>query len=127
MVHKCSIGFTSLTLQFATVDDIKTMESPGARLVTAASDGDMTLVKELLDEGIDVNSRDWDKLTAIIAASSRGHLTLVKFLLSQGADVNAADKDSITALMEASILGDVTLAKFLVDAGAEVDSPAARY
>jgi hypothetical protein len=32
-------GYTSLTLQFATREDIKTMESPGARLITAASDG----------------------------------------------------------------------------------------
>ena len=36
---KCDDGYTAMTLQFATRDDIKTMESPGARLITAASDG----------------------------------------------------------------------------------------
>lgn len=114
---KCDGKHTSLTLQFATRDDIKTMESPGARLITAAADGDTALVTELLEEGIDVNSRDWDNLTAVIAASSSGHLDLVKMLAGKGADVNAKDKDSITALMEAAIMGHKHIAEFLVKEG----------
>lgn len=50
------------------------MGAPGVRLITAASDGDKKGVKKWLDKGVDVDSRDWDKLTPLIAASSQGHL-----------------------------------------------------
>lgn len=50
------------------------MSAPGVRLITAASDGDKKGVKKWLDKGVDVDSRDWDKLTPLIAASSQGHL-----------------------------------------------------
>jgi hypothetical protein len=38
-------------------DDIKAMSSDGARLITAASDGDKKAVKNFLKNGVDVNSR----------------------------------------------------------------------
>lgn len=38
-------------------DDIKAMSSDGARLITAASDGDKKAVKNFLKGGVDVNSR----------------------------------------------------------------------
>lgn len=74
---KCDDGYTAMTLQFATREDIKVMESPGARLITAAADGDKKAVKEHLADGIDVNSQDWDNLTALIAASSAGECSRV--------------------------------------------------
>ena len=122
---KCDDSYTAMTLQFATRDDIKTMESLGARLITAASDGDKAAVKGYLEEGIDVNSQDWDNLTAIIAASSSGHLDIVKLLHQRGADASARDKDNITALMESAIGGHKNVAEFLVKHGAGVDAVAA--
>lgn len=53
------------------------MGAPGVRLITAASDGDKKGVKKWLDQGVDVDSRDWDNLTPLIAASSQGHLVRV--------------------------------------------------
>lgn len=50
------------------------MGAPGVRLITAASDGNKKGVKKWLDQGVDVDSRDWDNLTPLIAASSQGHL-----------------------------------------------------
>ena len=96
----CESGYVALQLQFATRDDLRAMESHGARLITAASDGDEKRVKEYLKDGVDVNSRDWDNLTAVVAAASAGHKKLVQLLVREGADVNAMDKDNITALME---------------------------
>lgn len=77
-------GYTALHLQFANRDDIKAMSSVGARLITAASDGDKKLIKSYLKNKVDVNSRDWDQLTALIAAASAGHLDIVKLLLDAG-------------------------------------------
>eukprot|EP00559_Dactyliosolen_fragilissimus_P007848 CAMPEP_0184863496 /NCGR_PEP_ID=MMETSP0580-20130426/11298_1 /TAXON_ID=1118495 /ORGANISM="Dactyliosolen fragilissimus" /LENGTH=920 /DNA_ID=CAMNT_0027361861 /DNA_START=180 /DNA_END=2942 /DNA_ORIENTATION=+ len=118
-----TIPYTTLQLQFASAADIQTMESPGARLVDAASNGNKKLVQTLLkDESIDVNARDWDEMTALIAAASGGNVDVVKLLLKEGSDVNAQDKDGITALMEASIMGYPKIVDILIDAGAEVDA-----
>jgi len=114
----CESGYVALQLQFATRDDLRAMESLGARLITAASDGDEKRVKEYLKDGVDVNSRDWDNLTAVVAAASAGHKKLVQLLVREGADVNAMDKDNITALMEASIMGHKDIAELLVKEGA---------
>lgn len=53
------------------------------RFITAASDGDLEAVQTYLKEGLDVNSQDWDKLTALVAAASQGHLEVVKVLLDK--------------------------------------------
>jgi serine/threonine-protein phosphatase 6 regulatory ankyrin repeat subunit B len=118
------VTYTPLQLQFASAADIVAMSSPGARLIGAASDGDKKAVQAILKEGVDVNSRDWDDLTALIPASSAGHLDICKLLVKEGIDVNAKDKDGITALMEASIMGDAKLVDFLIQSGAEVDATA---
>ncbi|CAM9492213.1 unnamed protein product [Heterosigma akashiwo] len=109
----------------ASKDDVEAMSAPGARLITAASDGDKKAVKKALDAGVAADSTDWDQLTPLIAASSAGHVDIVKTLLAAGADVNAKDKDSITALMEASIMNHLGVVKELVKAGAALDAESA--
>ncbi|CAM9321837.1 unnamed protein product [Chrysoparadoxa australica] len=111
-----------LSLQFTSREDIAAMSKPGVRMITAASDGHRREVKKWLEEGVDVNSQDWDQLTPLIAAASAGHLDVVKLLVSKGADVNASDKDAITALMEAAIMDHQSVVKYLLKEGAEVDA-----
>jgi len=118
------IPYTPFQLQFASASDIRTMSSPGARMIGASSDGDKKQIQALLKEGIDVNVRDWDELTALIPAASSGHLEICKLLVKEGCDVNAKDKDGITALMEASIMGHNKIVEFLLDKKAEVDAVA---
>ena len=64
------LPYTPLQLQFASTADIKTMSSAGARMIGAASDGDLKAIQEILKEdGVNVNVRDWDELTALIPAA----------------------------------------------------------
>ena len=117
--------YTPLTLQFATAADITTMASPGARLVTAASEGDKKTIQNILkQDDVSIDETDWDGLNALIPAASAGHLDLCKFLVSKGIDINAADKDGITALMEASIMGHVKIVQYLLDNGATLEQHA---
>lgn len=116
-------NYTTFQLQFASAADIATMSSPGARLVTAASEGDKKTIQSMLKDGVDINSRDWDQISAILPSASTGNLDLVKFLVKEGIDVNAGDKDGISALMEAAIMGHIKVVEFLIDNGAEVDLP----
>jgi serine/threonine-protein phosphatase 6 regulatory ankyrin repeat subunit B len=122
---KCDKGYTGVSLQFATKEDVTAMSSDGARLITAAADNDVNAVKKFLSSKIDVNSRDWDKLTPLIAASGKGHLAMVKLLISNKADVNLRDKDNITALMEGSMGGHKDVVDLLVKNGASIDVLAA--
>eukprot|EP00934_Nitzschia_sp_Nitz4_P000144 Nitzschia sp. Nitz4//scaffold23_size168460//114408//117133//NITZ4_002234-RA/size168460-snap-gene-0.165-mRNA-1//-1//CDS//3329543680//144//frame0 len=113
--------YTALQLQFASPTDLETMQSGGARLVGAATDGDLAAIKAILADGVDVNAVDWDGLTALIPAASAGHLEICQFLVSSGVDILAKDKDGISALMEASIMGHADVVSYLLERGAEVD------
>lgn len=139
---------TPLQLQFASQADISSLSSSGARLVAAATEGDITTVKAILEEEkkkkkknnnddttttTTINNEmilnhltDWDGLNALIPAASNGHLELCQFLIAEGIDVNAADKDGITALMEASIMGHLDVVKLLLSSkgGATLDQTA---
>lgn len=121
---KETTAYTPLQLQFASSGDIKSMSSDGARLIGAASDGDKKTIQSMLKDGVDINVRDWDDLTALIPAASSGHLEVCKLLVKEGIDINAKDKDGITALMEASIMGHNKVVEFLVEKGADVNSAA---
>ncbi len=57
----------------------------------AARKGDAAMVKKLLDEGVDVNTKYRYGTTALSYACDRGHLEVVKLLLKRGADVNVKD------------------------------------
>lgn len=60
-------------------------------LSEAARKGDAAMVKKLLDEGVDVNTKYRYDVTALFYACDRGHLEVVKVLLDHGADVNTTD------------------------------------
>ena len=121
---KCDQGFSHVLLQFATKDDIAAMSSDGAKLINAASDNDFETVKSLLST-VDVNSRDWDNLTALIAAAGKGNMEMLKLLIQNKADPNLSDKDNITAVMEAAIGGHFEVLTYLSSIGADIDIPAA--
>src|SRR4029077_8849458 len=60
-------------------------------LAEAARKGDAAVVKTLLDEGVDVNTKYRYGATALAYACDRGHLDVVKLLLDRGAEVNLKD------------------------------------
>jgi ankyrin repeat protein len=60
-------------------------------LADAARKGDAAIVKKLLDEGVDVNTKYRYGATALSYACDRGHLDVVKLLLDRGADVHVKD------------------------------------
>ena len=64
--------------------------SPELELIEAAERGDLKVVHRLILEGVDLESRDGKRATALIRASANGHLSVMKELLSAGADPNAS-------------------------------------
>jgi photosystem II stability/assembly factor-like uncharacterized protein len=57
----------------------------------AARRGDAAKVKELLDTGVNVDTKFRYDRTALSFAADRGHVDVVKLLIERGADINAKD------------------------------------
>jgi len=72
------------------------------RLHQAALDGNKEEVMRLLEEGLNVNSKDPDGRTPMMYASFNGHTEIVSELLKKGTMVNLRDNYGRTALMFAS-------------------------
>lgn len=91
------------------------------RLHTAAEDGNLAAVKQLVAEGRDVNAKDSDlAMTPLHYAAAAGHLDIVRFLIASGADVNAIDESTAgdTPLGHIAQECSVAMARTLLDAGA---------
>ena len=97
----------------------------GDPLQIAASLGDLTLTKVLLDAGADVDSAPspFKGRTALQAAICSGNLILVRYLLNAGAFVDspAANNDGRTALQQAAEVGELIMIKYLLVHGANID------
>lgn len=81
-------------LKFICLFLILTGTSLTKELIKAISEGNISQVKKLLNEGVDVNIKDKDGSTALIWASSHGNKQIVKMLLEIGAyvDINIVNK-----------------------------------
>jgi uncharacterized protein len=105
-------------------------------LIDAAIKGDTAAVKELLNRGVNANTRDPDGRTPLTEAAYYGHTEIVKLLLDHGADVFARKAHGETAydmaaahqdiaqmikreldLLDAAGKSDVKLSKELLDKG----------
>lgn len=90
-------------------------------LTEAAAGGDAAKVKQLLDEGIDPNSRDKEGTPALVAACDAGHGEIAELLLLKGANVDITDKEGISPLMRVAEKGDAKLLTMLLERKADVN------
>jgi len=88
----------------------------------SAAEGDIKIIRRLINEGVDVDRRGDKQTTALMRASYPGHEKIVKILIDNGADVNARDDMGRTALMYASEAGRTEVAQLLIENGANVNN-----
>ncbi|NET89114.1 MAG: DUF4253 domain-containing protein [Kamptonema sp. SIO1D9] len=131
--------------QFGVTETRFTLEE---KLLLAAENGDVAMVRDCLDRGAEVNARDTRRRTkgktALILAAMTGHLPIVQVLLAAGADPQMTDRtpdtkpipkslwehtgvETIlsmgyifgrTALIEAAKAGHTEIVESLLEAGA---------
>ncbi len=91
-------------------------------IFTAASEGNLGVVQDLVERGTNVNEKNKDQATPLFVAATAGRYDVCQWLLEHGARVNSlSTKRRATALHAAVSNGDAELARLLiVDHGADV-------
>ena len=87
----------------------------------ACKEGDLESVRQLIQDGQDVNRGDSVRKTPLIVAARYGHDQMVRELIRAGADVNGKDNNKQTALHYASSCGHSSVVKTLAEAGANLN------
>ena len=90
-------------------------------MIVAATEGDGRKMKELLLQGLDVNTCDFDQRTALHLSAAQGNVKLVQLLLKEGADVHALDRYGNNPLHEAISKNHVGVADLIGQAGGELN------
>ncbi|XP_062585045.1 uncharacterized protein LOC134246700, partial [Saccostrea cucullata] len=88
-------------------------------LTAACGAGHISIVKELMERGADINQQSEDD-TPLSAASGGGHMSVVKELIEAGADINLQGTFD-TPLTAACEGGHMSVVKELLEAGANIN------
>ncbi|XP_062600187.1 ankyrin repeat and KH domain-containing protein mask-like isoform X3 [Saccostrea cucullata] len=92
---------------------------PDTPLTAACKGGHMSVVKELIEAGADINLPGYHD-TPLTAACHGGHMSLVKELIEAGADINQQGRYD-TPLTAACGRGHMSVVKELIEAGADIN------
>ncbi|TIA37986.1 Pfs, NACHT and ankyrin domain protein [Aureobasidium pullulans] len=92
-------------------------------LQAASEKGRTEIVRILIYNGDDLDTDDFDGVTALHAASASGHIEIVQMLLERRADLSKRDHLGETALFAASRKGNTEIVQALIAAGADVNAP----
>jgi ankyrin repeat protein len=75
----------------------KTTVKEDTPLCLAISNGEMDLIKQYVEYGVDVNQES-NGITPLMLASQYNKVEIVKYLISKGANTRARDENGFTAL-----------------------------
>lgn len=90
-------------------------------LLQACLKGKLKKVKSLVEEGCNINVRNYRNRTPLHYACTYNYPEIVQYLIEQGADVNAIDDDGDTPLHIAFSESRTDIAEYLIKKGADLD------
>ena len=90
-------------------------------LLKAVDGGDLSQVKDYLDQGVDVNGKNNNGWSAVMIAASRGNLEMLKLLIEKGAAVDEKNAQGQTPLIFAAHWGHTDVVRVLIDQGVNLD------
>ena len=126
--HLAGVALGSLVLGGVLMGLVAGIGSPGIRdrkIVDAAEHQDMGLVRTLLVNGVDANSKQPDGATALHWAVHWNDIATAEVLIGEGANVNAVNRSGESPLALACGNGNATMVQALVDHGADTNEAAA--
>ena len=94
-----------------------------AQLLISSVEGNrLSVIEQLVTEGVDINTPALGDGTALMIAVTRGNMTMVEGLIELGADVNQISPGDGNPLIVASKFGQLKMVKKLLEEGADVDA-----
>ena len=72
-------------------------------LHTAAKEGNLELVRLLVEQGADKDKADRVGCTPLFWGCDRGHIDVVKYLVEQGASLDKADSSGVPPISDAHV------------------------
>jgi ankyrin repeat protein len=91
-------------------------------LIRAADNGQLEIVKFLVEKGVDVDAATQEGVTPLMYASQNGYTEMMEYLIGKGADVNATPYNDVTPLIGAVRTGHYEAVQLLLESGAKVDA-----
>ncbi len=92
----------------------------------AIRNSDVAALRQLAENGIDVNTGARYGKTALMLAAAEGDITLMRRLFALGADVNQVNRSSGNALMYAAQYGQRQAAELLIEHGTDINHRAGK-
>jgi ankyrin repeat protein len=84
----------------------------------ASNNGNLAMVRYLVEHGADINRRGFDNRTALIIAAEVENFDIIRYLVEHGANVNLRASDGSTAASMAYDRGNVDIYDYLMANGA---------
>jgi len=97
-------------------------ENADSLLLEASESGNLSSVKQALEDGANVGIVDGRGMMPIHWAALRGHTQIVQALLENSADANSTNSADWTPVMHASFEGHIEIVKLLIENGADVNA-----
>ena len=91
-------------------------------IVGASAGGNVATLSKLLNDGADIDSRDYSGRSALHVSAANGQIEVIDFLISNNANIEAKDEDSWTPLHHAANNGHSEAIRKLVAAGANIEA-----
>ena len=88
----------------------------GRQLIQAVTENDLSTVRELLRQGVEVDFHDLRGRTALLHAVDGNRVEIARLLIDAGADVNAQDKIEDSPLLLAGASGRLEILKLILKA-----------
>lgn len=88
----------------------------------AAKQNNIVLLKQLIQQSVDIEARDPSGATALMLATRANHIQAAKLLIENGADVNAKDRIDDSPYLYAGARGHLDILKMTLLHGADITS-----
>lgn len=89
------------------------------QLIQAAKQKEREIIRRLIEEGVDINTKDSEGRTAAMIATYNNDVETAKVLINAGADVNIQDNMKNNPFLYAGAEGYVEILKLTIEADAE--------
>ncbi|XP_042340035.1 CARD- and ANK-domain containing inflammasome adapter protein [Plectropomus leopardus] len=116
----CRVKEKRSTMPLLKSEQHKPAQSQPENLIhMTATDGEITLLKELLEDA-DINTVNSSNETLLHVAAENGHLSIIELLILKGARLDLQDNNGHTALHRAARGGHTEIVRALIQAGAPI-------